>query len=223
MAAGSNLLAWGMPVGPLMANAFLVGDEASREAVVIDPGQEPEPFLRRVGEEGWRVVAVLVTHAHFDHIGGSAAVLLATHAPLFVPAAERDWLFDPLRNQSAALAVPGLPAVRLDPRLDIRTAQAGDRWSLGGEAVLALGTPGHTPDGLSYHVPRLGDGGAVFTGDTLFAGTIGRTDRHGGNAEQLIDSVRRVLLALPGETVVLPGHGRSTTVEEERLFNPYLA
>lgn len=206
-----------------MANAFLVGDVRTRDAVVIDPGQEPEPFLRRLGEEGWRVHAVLVTHAHFDHIGGAAEVMAATGAPLFVPEGEWDWLFDPYKNQSAALAAPGLPAVRLDPALDVRVAKAGDRWTVGDAEVRALGTPGHTPGGLSYQVPLLGESGAVFTGDTLFAGTVGRSDRLGGDPQRLLDSIHSVLMALPAPTVVLPGHGRSTTVEEERLFNPFLA
>lgn len=210
-----------MPVGPLMANAFLVGDETSREAVIVDPGQELDPFLRRVREEGWRVTAIVATHGHFDHIGGAMAATAATGAPLYMPEGERHWAFDPHLNRSAVLSAPGLPEVCLDSASDIRVARGGDRWTIGTAELHALATPGHTPGGLSYYAPLLGESGAVFTGDTLFAGTIGRSDRpeHG---ERLIASIRSALLVLPPSTVVLPGHGRSTTVEEERLFNPYL-
>ncbi len=210
-----------MPLGPLAANAYLIGDEGTREAVVIDPGQEPEPLLARIADEGWRVTALLCTHAHFDHIGGALALQEATGAILHVPAPERAWLEAPMSNLSAALAAAGVPEVRLS---GIRAEGVGDGFwlALGSGVVEALSTPGHTPGGLSFYAPGLGEGGAVFTGDSLFAGTIGRTDLPGGDAVRLLASIRERLLTLPPATAVLPGHGRATTVEDERLLNPYL-
>ena len=199
-----------------------MGDEATGEALVIDAGQEPGPLLERLRDERWHVVAVLATHAHFDHIGGAAAVQAETGATLYAPAAEIAWLTDPLRNLSAPLEKAGIAAVRLD---DVRAEgiTGGREFHVGNGVVRALATPGHTPGGLSFQVPDLGRTGAVFTGDSLFAGTIGRTDLPGGDAAELLASIRRELLALPGETTVLPGHGRATTVEEERMLNPFLA
>jgi hydroxyacylglutathione hydrolase len=217
----SRLLAWGVPLGPLMANAYLVADEVTREAVVVDPGQDPAPFLARLREEGWRVRALVCTHAHFDHIGGAREVQAATGAVLCVPAAEHAWLLDPARNLSAALTAAGVPEVRLDG-VESRPIEGGWSIALGSSRVVALSTPGHTPGGLSYHVADLGETGAVFTGDTLFAGTIGRTDLPGGDPDALMRSIRTALLSLPEGTIVFPGHGRATTVGEEREFNPFL-
>jgi len=219
---GPRLTAWGMPLGPLGANAYLVGDEASREAIVIDPGQDPEPFLARVAEEGWRVSAIFVTHAHFDHIGGLDATARATGAIVHVPAAEVTWLFDPARNLSAALAPSGIAEVRVGE--DISPTPVADRasFALGGAVVRALATPGHTPGSVCYHVPDLGEAGTVFTGDTLFAGTIGRSDLPGGDPDMLLASIRGQLLALPAATIVLPGHGRASTIDEEQALNPFL-
>jgi hydroxyacylglutathione hydrolase len=221
-AAGApRLLAWGLPLGPLAANAYVVADEVRREAVVIDPGQEPEPLLSRLSAERWRVVALLCTHAHFDHIGGALALQAATGATLYAPAAELGWLEDPMRNLSAPLAQAGVAEVRLSG-IRCEGIEGGFERALGGAAVLALATPGHTPGGLSFHVPLLGAEGSVFTGDSLFAGTIGRSDLPGGDGEQLLASIRAELLTLAGGTAVLPGHGRATTIEEERLLNPFL-
>jgi hydroxyacylglutathione hydrolase len=220
-AAAPRLVAWGMPLGPLLANAYLIGDESTREAVVVDPGQDPGPFVARLRDEGWRVRGLVCTHAHFDHIGGADALQAATGAPLYVPAAERDWPFDPERNLSASLAAAGVDVVRL---AGVECEGIDDGWSMHvGEArIVAVATPGHTPGSLSLYVPALGESGAVFTGDTLFAGSVGRSDLPGGDGERLMASIRDRLLTLAPATVVLPGHGRSTTIEEERLFNPFL-
>ena len=218
-----RLTAWGLPLGPLAANAYLVGDEVSGEAVVIDPGQEPGPLLERIEAERWQVMAILCTHAHFDHIAGASVVQARCGARVHVPSAERAWLAEPALNLSAALAPAGVAEVRLDD-VDSMGIEAGFELALGGEPTLrALGTPGHTPGGLSFLVTDLGVAGAVFTGDTLFAGTIGRADLPGGDAALLLKSIRTALLTLPGATAVLPGHGRASRIEDERAMNPFLA
>jgi glyoxylase-like metal-dependent hydrolase (beta-lactamase superfamily II) len=211
-----------MPLGPLAANAYVVGNEDTRACIVVDPGQEPSPLVERIRSEGWRVEAMLATHAHFDHIGGAAILQEATGATLYAPASEIAWLVDPERNLSAPLAGAGVPVVRLEG-VRVAAVTGGHEFHLGSALLCVLATPGHTPGSLSLYAPTLGATGAVFTGDTLFAGTIGRSDLPGGDGARLLTSIRRELLALPPDTVVLPGHGRATSVEEERLLNPYLA
>ncbi|HLJ61282.1 MAG TPA: MBL fold metallo-hydrolase [bacterium] len=202
----------GFPVGPVQANCYLFGDDAVGELFVIDPGDEPERILAAVRRHGGRVAAIVNTHGHFDHVMAVEAVRRATGAPFWIHEAERQVLAEgPARAKEIfGVDVPPSPAV--------------DRWLKDGELlrVGSLGltvrhTPGHSPGGVCL----LGEG-LAFVGDTLFAGSIGRTDLPGASTEALLESIARVLLPLPDDTICYPGHGPETTIGEERRSNPFL-
>jgi len=196
-------------VGELCVNAYLVYDDP-REAVLIDPGDEANRLLAAVAAEGVCVKAILLTHAHFDHIGAAEAVASATGAPLYLHREEEAALTDPTRNLSgffgAALTVTG----------DIRPLRDGDTVTVGGLSFEVLHTPGHTVGGVCY---RTGD--VLFSGDTLFCESIGRLDFPGGSGEAMRRSLER-LLALPASTAVYPGHGEPTSIGHEQQYNPYV-
>jgi glyoxylase-like metal-dependent hydrolase (beta-lactamase superfamily II) len=198
-------------VGPLQANCFIVGDEASGEAVIIDPGGDGEMIMKAIQKKPWKVVAVLVTHAHFDHTAANSYVVRATGAPLCIPRNDAPLLPD----AHMAARVYGLSADK-SPDPD-RLMEEGDTVKVGGEEIKLLSTPGHTPGGGTF-VTSLG----IFPGDVLFAGSIGRTDLPGGDFHTLIRSIKEKILTLPDDTAVYPGHGPGTTVGRERKYNPFL-
>jgi glyoxylase-like metal-dependent hydrolase (beta-lactamase superfamily II) len=201
-----------LPLGPIQTNCYLVADPASRDAVVIDPGWDAPVVLQALAERQWVCRHLLLTHAHFDHIGGVAELVEATRAPLAIHAGEL-----PLLRAGGGAAAFGL-ALRAAPEPDVLLTP--------GQPVLAgtlrfevLFVPGHTPGHVAfYHA----EGRAVFSGDVLFEQGIGRTDFPGGNYAQLMRSLRQVMLPLPDETVVYSGHGRPTTIGAERIGNPFL-
>ncbi len=203
----------GFPVGPVGANCYIVGDDETRDVFVIDPGDEPERILDALRQLRARPVALVNTHGHFDHIQGVEAVRRATGAPFWIHEAERDTL---THGPARAKALFGL---------DLPPGPAPDRWLVEGDR-LPIGrftftvrhTPGHSPGGVC-----LLEDGIAFVGDTLFAGSIGRTDLPGGDMETLLDSIARVLLPLPDATVCYPGHGPETAIGEEKRTNPFLA
>jgi len=201
-----------LSIGPIETNCYIVRD-ANRRAFVVDPGCEYQPILDAV--RGLEVTDILLTHAHWDHIGGVAALKEATGARVWAHEAEAQWLLDPRLNLSSE--VPFLPQPVVAPAADV-LLKGGERFELLGQAIEARFTPGHSPGHLSYVM-----GDVVFGGDALFASSIGRTDLPGGDYPTLIRSIREQLLTLPPETAVLPGHGPSTTVERERRTNPFLA
>ena len=206
-----------LSVGPLEVNCYvlLVGDRA----VVVDPGEEGERIAAALRERGASLEAIWLTHAHFDHVGGISALLenrpeggLAEVPVLLHPA--DDVL---LKNAVAAAARWSL---RIDaPPTDTMPLEHGQVLELGGVRVRALHTPGHAPGHVAFYVQ---EHSVVLTGDALFAGSVGRTDLPLSDGPQLLDSIRRELLTLPDETVVLPGHGPSTTIGAERFGNPFL-
>lgn len=203
-----------LPVGMLACNCSVLGDETSREAVVIDPGDETDRIETILQRHDLSVKAILVTHAHIDHVGGIQKLHSATGAPVYMHQADLP-LYQMLAMQAAWLGVE-TPAM-----IDVHQfLKKGDVVRAGNLALDVLWTPGHSPGSVSLYLP--GDEKRVFSGDTLFKESIGRTDLWGGDAGQLLRSIKHELLALPEDTLVFPGHGPSTRIGEERERNPFL-
>lgn len=201
------------PVGPLQCNCTLLGDEQAAEAIVIDPGDEVTRIYRRLSDLGLKLKQILVTHAHIDHVGGALKLKRLTGAPILLN--ENDLpLLKMMETQAAWLGVP-TPEVTA-PDLDLTD---GMHVGLDRYPAQVLYTPGHTQGSVCLHFEPLN---MVVAGDTLFAGSIGRTDLPGGNSQQIIESIQSRLMALPDETRVLPGHGPETTIGLERNTNPFL-
>ena len=203
------------PVGPLQCNCTIIGDEASGEAVVIDPGDEPSRILRALDAMRVRPVALLHTHAHFDHVTASGPVHEATGAPIRLHAADFP-LYDALPQQAALF---GLDASA--PRPPDRPLKDGETIRFGPWAITAIHTPGHTPGSTCFRLES--DAPVLFSGDTLFRRSIGRTDLWGGDTEAILSSIRQKLFRLPGELPVVCGHGPGTTIAEEKQLNPFAA
>ena len=201
-----------LPTGPLQVNCYILGCEATRKAVVVDPGGDVEQILARVKKHNLQVPMIINTHGHFDHVGGNRQLIEATGAELLLHENDKELLG--MATQHAA--VYGLQTeVSPEPQ---RLLSGGEIITVGEELVIKiLHTPGHTPGGICLLIDD-----QVIVGDTLFAGSIGRTDLPGGNHQKLIDSIQSQLLPLPGATVVYPGHGPATTIAREKLYNPFL-
>ncbi|MEE9198825.1 MAG: MBL fold metallo-hydrolase [Dehalococcoidia bacterium] len=197
-------------VGPYMENTYIVGCEKSGEAALVDAGAEGEAILKAVGDSGLKVKIMINTHGHEDHVGAVAVIKEATDALFAIHDRDVPIMHKPPGSASM------IPDFRDPPDPDI-CLKEGDTIEIGELRFKVLETHGHTPGGVSF----LGHG-VVFTGDTLFRGSVGRTDFEGGNWEQLINSIRTKLLTLPDETVVLPGHGPDSTIGAERQWNPFL-
>jgi hydroxyacylglutathione hydrolase len=201
------------PVGPLACNCTILGDEEAGEAIVIDPGDEVGRIHRRLTELGLKLKQILVTHAHIDHVGGALKLKRLTGAPILLN--ENDLpLLKMMDMQAGWLGVPtpGDRSARRKPdRRPRRRPRALSRQ--------VLHTPGHTQGSVCLHFAPLK---LLIAGDTLFAGSIGRTDLPGGNFDQIIDSIHRAACWLPDETKVLTGHGPATTIGAERRSNPFL-
>ena len=201
-----------IPNGQFVENCYLVIDEASRECVVIDPGEEAGLILRRITEAGVRPVAIWVTHAHLDHVMGVPRLSRETRAPIYLHPADRE-LYDHVIQQGLAF---GIRVESLPP--PDREFVPGETVRVGTVGFTVRHAPGHSPGSVCL----VGDG-VVFTGDVLFAGSIGRTDLPGADFDTLIRSIERELLVLPDSTMVYSGHGPETTVGRERGTNPFLA
>ncbi len=204
------------PVGPLQCNCVILGDRQTNRALVVDPGGEGERILARLDELGLTCSGIIHTHAHFDHVGATADVQHATGAPCMLHEGDL-FLYNALQMQLDTFGVP----LRAPEVVEIdRFLTDGDAVSAGAAEVGVVHTPGHTPGSLCFHAH--GDRPVLIAGDTLFQQSIGRTDLWGGDASQILDSIRTRILTMPDETLVITGHGPTTTVGEERAKNPYL-
>ena len=200
-----------LALGSLSTNCYLVGDELSREGMVIDPAAEAGTILERAKALKLDIKLIVLTHAHFDHVGALKELKEATKAEIAIHADDAKSL------QSAHLSSLNWGVSFPPPPPPDRLLQDGDNLNLGSQRFLVLHTPGHTPGGICL----LGQG-VVFTGDTLFSSSIGRTDFPGSSYDAIMDSLRRRLMVLPEDTIVYPGHGPETTIGQEKRRNPFL-
>jgi hydroxyacylglutathione hydrolase len=202
-----------IPVGPLQCNCSIIGDETAREAMVIDPGDEIEEILALVRKHNLQVKQIVITHAHIDHVGGAMKLRAATGAPILLN--ENDYaLLKMLDVQATWIRVPPPGKVEID-----RSVTTGETVSAGAHSAQILHTPGHTEGSICLYFAA---DKKLIAGDTLFAGSIGRTDLPGGSTQKIMRSLHDTVLTLPDETVVVPGHGELTTIGEEREGNPFL-
>jgi hydroxyacylglutathione hydrolase len=201
------------PVGPLQCNCTILADEDTREAVVIDPGDEVSRIHRRLSTLGLTLKQILVTHAHIDHIGGALKLKALTGAPIFLNEADLPQL-EIMAEQAAWVGVPTPETAPPDEALT-----DGRLVGLANFPAHVIHTPGHTQGSVCLHFEPLK---MVLAGDTLFAGSVGRTDLPGGNSDQILDSIQTRLLTLPDDTKVVPGHGPATSIGYERKANPFL-
>ncbi len=202
-----------LPVGPLQCNCSIVGDETTREAMVIDPGDDIEDILALLHKHKLQVRQIVITHAHIDHVGGAMKLKAATGAPILLN--ENDYaLLQMLDSQAAWVGMRSPGQVSID-----QNVKQADTVKAGSLTADVLHTPGHTEGSIClYFAPEK----KLIAGDTLFAGSIGRTDLPGGSMKKIINSLQGKLMALPDETIVVPGHGPLTTIGEERQTNPFL-
>lgn len=199
--------------GPLEQNCYLLHSEGSREGVLVDPGSDAMGLKKALDDRGVKPVLLLATHGHFDHVGAVHALAQAYGAP-FALTKDDAFLLEMLED---TFAVYGMGATKL-PHVD-RWLEPGQNISVAGLKLRVLGTPGHTPGGVCfYHA----ESGSLFSGDTLFAGSVGRSDGQGASHETLLASIRRELLPLPDDTQVYPGHGPASTLGRERRENRFL-
>jgi glyoxylase-like metal-dependent hydrolase (beta-lactamase superfamily II) len=203
-----------LPVGMLACNCSIVGDEETGEAIVIDPGDEIERVQEVLAKHKLRAKYIVATHAHIDHVGGLEKLKRATGAAVLMHVSDLP-LYQNLAVQAEWLGLPPPGVVDVDQFL-----KEGDALRFGSHVLEVLHTPGHSPGSLSLHLP--GKQRRIFSGDTLFQGSVGRWDLWGGSYEEILRSIHSRLLIFPDETPVYPGHGLATTIGEEREENPFL-
>jgi hydroxyacylglutathione hydrolase len=200
------------PLGPLQTNTYLVVNEETKQGIIIDAGMYPEELIKKASN--YKIEGILLTHAHFDHMGGVEEIRKAVQAPVYIHPAEQSFIQNPALNLSANWSFNG-EGIKGQPAE--KEYKDGDMLELAGMKITVLETPGHTPGSVSLVI-----GKHVFTGDALFQGSIGRTDFPGGSFSQLRKSIFDKLFTLPDDTVVYPGHGLTTTIGIEKRENPFL-
>jgi glyoxylase-like metal-dependent hydrolase (beta-lactamase superfamily II) len=232
----------GFPAGAFGTNCFVVSPGGGEECVIIDPGQDAEAGIEDIlARHRLRPVAVLLTHGHIDHIWSVVPVCGAENIPAYIHPADRALLSDPARGFPAGVAEQLLGGLTFTEPDDVAELADGATLALAGLEFIVDHAPGHTPGSVTFRLPAIGAAGpgapgsdpaaaaradgepVLFSGDLLFAGSIGRTDLPGGDYPAILDSLARVCLPLPDETVVLSGHGPATTIGAERASNPFLA
>jgi hydroxyacylglutathione hydrolase len=208
-----RLLRETFPVGPLHCNCTLLANLESREALVVDPGDEIADILARLARHHLTLKQIIVTHAHIDHIGGAAQLKRVTGAPVLFHQADLP-ILDMLEMQAGWLGIPTPEKVALD-----QSASDGLSTGISGLEAEVIHTPGHTPGSICLHFPKQE---LLLAGDTLFAGSVGRTDLPGGDTRALLHSLHTRVMLLPENTLVVPGHGEETILGQERETNPFL-
>ena len=202
-----------LPVGPLQCNCSIIGDETTREAMVIDPGDDIEDVAAIIRKHNLKVNQIVITHAHIDHVGGAMKLRAATGAPILLN--QNDYaLLKMLDEQAAWIGMRSPGKVEID-----HSVSTGETVAAGSHSAQILHTPGHTEGSICLYFAAEKK---LIAGDTLFAGSIGRTDLPGGSTQKILHSLHNTVMALPDETVVIPGHGPLTTIGEERESNPFL-
>ncbi len=226
------MLVAGFPAGSFAANCYLVAPARGSECVIIDPGQDAERGVDELlREHNCKPVAVLLTHGHIDHVWSVAPVCGAKDVPAYIHAGDRELLSNPGRGFPLGPVQKLFGGLKLSEPDDVRELADGLTLRIAGLEITVAHAPGHTPGSVVFRVPGEGHGetagpaaaSVLFSGDLLFAGSIGRTDLPGGDYGTIIESLARVCLPLPADTVVLPGHGPQTTIGAERASNPFLA
>ena len=213
------MLIAGFAAGTFAANCYLVAPGPGAQCLIIDRGQDAEPGIEEIlTKYRLRPAAVLATHGHIDHIWSVAPVCGAKNIPAYVHPADRALLTDPARGLSLMAGQQLFGGITFSEPDDVRELADGMTLDLAGVGLVVDHAPGHTPGSVTFRMPD-----AIFTGDLLFAGSIGRTDLPGGDYQVILDSLARVCLPLPDETVVLAGHGPQTSIGAERATNPFLA
>jgi hydroxyacylglutathione hydrolase len=198
-------------VGDLQTNCYILGDEKSKEGIVIDPGGDPEDIEEVIQKEGLKIKYIILTHGHADHIAALAELKKKTNALILIHPSDADMLIDSTYNLSIFTG-QDLICPEADKFLD-----DGDKVEVGGFELEVLHTPGHSPGGISLFVDKI-----IFTGDALFCEGIGRSDLPGASHTQLLESIKNKILLKPDDTVVYPGHGPETTIGDEKRNNPWI-
>lgn len=202
-----------LPVGVLQCNCSIFGDEQTREAIVVDPGDEIEKITEVLDRHQLKAKAIIITHAHIDHIAGAQQLRALTGAPVYMNERDQE-LLKMLDVQAAWIGMAAPPRTEIDS-----AAEEGTVLQLGPAEFHVLHTPGHTQGSISLWIPQQEK---LIAGDTLFRDSIGRTDLPGGDGRQILSSIKTRLLDLPEETIVIPGHGQKTTIGREKERNPFL-
>lgn len=220
-AANAEMIYLKIPVGVLQCNCSIIGDPRTHECIVVDPGDEVERILSLLGRYKLQVKAIVSTHAHIDHIGGLAKLYQYTGAPVMMHSDDLP-LYRGMEVQAAFLGLRAPELIEVHQLL-----REGDALQWGDFSASVMHTPGHTPGSVSLYLAADGSNSTLsqpqlFSGDTLFAGSIGRTDLWGGSFEDILGSLKEKIMQLPDSTLVHPGHGASTTIGHERESNPFL-
>lgn len=202
-----------VPLGPLQTNCYIIEND-KKECLIVDPGEEGRKLIQLLEQRKLTPVAVLLTHAHFDHIGALDDVRKRYELPVYVHAKEKDWLTDPALNGSQFFMMGAISVQAATHHL----TKEGP-LTIGSFTCEVYETPGHSPGSVSYYFK---EAGIIASGDVLFEGSIGRTDLNGGSHGQLLQSIHKKLLVLPEDTIVLCGHGRETNIGDEMESNPFL-
>jgi glyoxylase-like metal-dependent hydrolase (beta-lactamase superfamily II) len=202
------------PVGPIQCNCTILGDEETREALIIDPGDDPEEILARLEKHKLKAVQLVCTHTHIDHVGGIHELQERLGTPAAIHKADL-FLYEKLDVQAQWCGMPVPKQAAID-----NFVADGDAVCCHGVEMGVIHTPGHTPGSTTFHLK--GDRNILFTGDTLFMQSIGRTDLWGGSYQEILRSIENKLMPFDDDTLVIPGHGQATTIGHEKRYNPFL-